>query len=157
VGLYSLGNGWMLEGDGEFRVVAAAGSRAHAATATALRERGADGWHEVALPASGAVVDVAYGTVPYAVTADGVVFAEREGGWRATSLGVGGVVGCAVGEGTVGGVRGRGWTASEAESPERPEGARRVSFTFLRASEASERGKTVQPKVGLPVRESPST
>lgn len=95
-GLYSLGNGWMDELDGEFRVVAADGAQVHAATAEAFYEQSDAGWREVALPTDGPVVDVAYGTVPYAVTADGVLLSEAEDGWRAHALGVSGVVGCAV-------------------------------------------------------------
>lgn len=95
-GLYVLGNGWLLEREGDVRVVAADGDRAHAATADALLARGADGWDEVEHPADGPVVAVAHGTVPYAVTADGTVLAPAEGGWRAAPLGADGVVGCAV-------------------------------------------------------------
>lgn len=97
-GLYSLGNGWMDELSGAFRVVAAGGrgGESHAATAEAFYERGEDGWGTVALPAGGPVVDVAYGDATYAVTADGVVLAAGTDGYRSQSLGVDGVVGCAV-------------------------------------------------------------
>lgn len=95
-GLYSLGNGWMVERDGDFHVAGSDGTGAHAATAHALLERRADGWAEVDLPADGPVAAVAYGSTVYAVAADGVVLAGRDGGWEATPLGVDGVVGCAV-------------------------------------------------------------
>lgn len=96
-GLYSLGNGWMDELDGDFRVAATDGERAHAATGSALFERRDGDWREVDLPADGRVVDLAYVAVPFAVTRDGVVLAEGGDGWRATPLGVDGVVGCVVG------------------------------------------------------------
>jgi len=95
-GLYSLGNGWLDELDGPFSVVASDGERAHAASAEDFFERRSRVWRPVALPAGGQVVDVTYGAVPFAVTDDGVLLAEREDGWEATSLGVAGVVGCAV-------------------------------------------------------------
>lgn len=94
-GLYSLGNGWMDELDGVFRVAAAAGDRAHAATDAAFYERRSGEWTEIDLPADSSIVDVAYGEVVYAVTDDGDLLARGEGGWRAHPLGVDGVVGCA--------------------------------------------------------------
>ena len=96
-GLYSLGNGWMDEFPGAFRVAASDGDRAHAATADGFFERASGGWQEVDLPAEGPVVDVAYGEAVYSVTADGVLLAHAGDGWRSHSLGVEGVVGCAVG------------------------------------------------------------
>ena len=95
-GLYSLGNGWMDQLPGNFRVVATDGHRAHAATESTFYERRDGDWHAVDLPADGPVVDVAYAEAAFAVTAGGVVLAEGEDGWRATPLGVDGVVGCAV-------------------------------------------------------------
>lgn len=95
-GLYSLGNGWMAERDGDFRAAASDGPRAHAATAETLFERRGARWEDVELPADGQVVAVAYGTVPYAVTADGVLLAGGEEGWRGHLLGVEGVVACVV-------------------------------------------------------------
>lgn len=94
-GLYALGNGWMGELEGAFRV-AAAGDRAHAATAEAFYERGSSSWREVALPTAAPPVDVAYGEVPYGITANGAVLAAGEAGWRAHPLGVDDAVACAV-------------------------------------------------------------
>lgn len=96
-GLYSLGNGWMDELAGAFRVAATDGDRAHAAARDAFFERASNGWREVTLPDAGPVVDVAYGDAVYAVTADGLLLAEAGDGWRSHPLGVDGVVGCAVG------------------------------------------------------------
>ena len=93
-GLYSLGNGWMDEIAGDFRVATAGGETAHGATADALYERSPGGWDALDLPTEGPVVDVAYGDVTYAVTADGGLLAEGEDGWRSQALGVDGVVGC---------------------------------------------------------------
>ena len=105
-GLYSLGNGWLDEVDGDFQVVTVAPGRtggagaatgtAHAATDGAFFERADGEWRAVDLPVDGAVVDAAYGDVAYAVTAEGDVVADGEDGWRAHPLGVDGVVGCAV-------------------------------------------------------------
>lgn len=102
-GLYSLGNGWMDVLEGTFEVAVASrdrarAARAHAATPEAFYERrsGEDGWRTVELPVEEPVVGVAYGEVPYVVTEDGSAVAEDEDGWRAHSLGVEGVVGCAV-------------------------------------------------------------
>jgi len=95
-GLYSLGNGWMDELDGSFRVVATEAGRAHAATPDDLYEREAGTWSVASAPTDDPVVDVAYGDCPYAVTADGSLLAHGAEGWRAHQLGVDGVVGCAV-------------------------------------------------------------
>lgn len=95
-GLYALGNGWMDELEGAFRVAASTGDRAHAATADAFYQRGPGGWREVALPTAAPPVDVAYGEVPYGVTDDGVVLAAGEAGWRVHPLGVADAVACAV-------------------------------------------------------------
>lgn len=95
-GLYALGNGWMAAIDGAFEVAAADGTRAHAASASALFERADDGWRAADLPVDEPVADVAYGRAAYAVTAEGTVLADDGEGWRATTLGVDGVVGCAV-------------------------------------------------------------
>lgn len=95
-GLYSLGNGWIDELDGAFRVAATDGDGAHAATSTAFHERRSGAWAAVDLQVGGPVVDVAYGDAVYAVTDDGVLLARSEDGWRATPLGVDGVVGCGI-------------------------------------------------------------
>lgn len=105
-GLYSLGNGWMDELEGEFLVAAVGGGRtraatartatAHAATADAFYERLAGEWSAVDLPVDDPVADVAYGEAAYAITEHGSLIAGGEDGWHAQHLGVGGVVGCAL-------------------------------------------------------------
>ena len=95
-GLYSLGNGWVDELSGAFRVAASDGDRAHAATADAFFERVSGEWREVDLPADGPVVDLAYGEATYVITTDGILLADAGDGWRSHPLGVEGVVGCAV-------------------------------------------------------------
>ena len=106
-GLYSLGNGWMDERAGDFRVVAASegmvgdgardvDARAHAVATDGVYGRAADGWRAVDLPVEGPVVDVAYGPAVYLVTADGDLLASDGDGWRVQALGVADVVGCAV-------------------------------------------------------------
>lgn len=94
-GLYALGNGWMDVREGAFRVVAADGERAHAATSGALYERADGAWETVELPTEASVVDVDHGACPYAVTADGTLLADP-GEWRAHPLGLGDAVGIAV-------------------------------------------------------------
>ncbi|MFC6941273.1 hypothetical protein ACFQE8_15090 [Salinirubellus sp. GCM10025818] len=91
-GLYYLGNGWMDAHEGDFRVVASDGERAHAATDGALYERvGApDEWAAVDLPAGDRVVDVAHAETTYAVTDDGTFLAHdtAEEVWRDRTLGL---------------------------------------------------------------------
>ena len=94
--LYSLGNGWIDELEGAFRVATAADDAAHAATDATLYERQSGEWVTDDLPVDSPVVDVAYSEVTYAVTEDGVLLTEGDDGWRAHPLGVEGVVGCAV-------------------------------------------------------------
>lgn len=100
-GLYYLANGWMQAREGTFRVVAAAESRAHAATDEALFEWTAesadkDDWSQVDFPVGGQVAGVAYDEATYVVTEDGTFLANAGDGWRHRSLGLPGVVGVAV-------------------------------------------------------------
>ncbi|MFB6140901.1 MAG: hypothetical protein ABEJ26_10750 [Halosimplex sp.] len=103
-GLYRLGNGWLREREGAFRVVAAGAGRAHAATAEALYERDGDAWRPVDLPVDEPVVGVDYGECVYAVTetgtflvaADPETTADGAGGWRSRSIGLPDVVALAV-------------------------------------------------------------
>lgn len=98
-GLYRLGNGWLTERDGEFRVASAdgTGGRAHAATPDALLARRGREWREADLPVGEPVVDVGYaeGAV-YAVTEACTVLAAAGDGWRSRSLGLPGACGLAV-------------------------------------------------------------
>jgi hypothetical protein len=91
-GLYYLGNGWMDAHEGDFRVVASDGERAHAATEETLYERAGapDEWDAVGLPVEGRVVDVAHAGTTYAVTDDGTFLAHdtAEGVWRDHTLGL---------------------------------------------------------------------
>ncbi len=95
-GLYRLGNGWMDEMDGAFRVVSGADGPAHAATADALYERRDDGWTAVELPVGEPIAGVAYGDAVYAVTESGTFLADAGDGWRSRSLGLPDVTGVAV-------------------------------------------------------------
>ncbi|WP_254543079.1 HVO_0234 family beta-propeller protein [Halomarina pelagica] len=97
-GLYRLGNGWMDVLDGDFRVVACDGERAHAAASDALyeRERAGAEWTEVPLPVADPVAGIGYGESTYLVTGSGTFLAAGEDGWRARSLGVRDVRGLAV-------------------------------------------------------------
>ncbi|WP_254536530.1 HVO_0234 family beta-propeller protein [Halomarina litorea] len=99
-GLYALGNGWMDLLDGDFRVVATDGDRAHAATPGSLSVRESEGgeWTAVDLPATDPVAGVAYGATTYAVTGTGTFLVEdrEDGEWRTRALGVPDVRGIAV-------------------------------------------------------------
>jgi hypothetical protein len=99
-GLYSLGNGWMLERDGGFDVVSAdaGGDRAHAVgdAGTVARESLGE-WRPVETPAD--PVDVGYtADATVAVTETGTLLADAGEGWRTRELGVGGVAALAVRE-----------------------------------------------------------
>lgn len=88
-GLYRLGNGWMDDLEGDFRVVASDGGRVHAASTDGLYERVGGEWGSVDLPTDERVAGVAYDDRAYAVTADGTFLVERDdGGWSARSLGL---------------------------------------------------------------------
>lgn len=103
-GLYRLGNGWLDELDGEFRVVSTGGGRAHAATADTLYERRDGDWTAVELPVDEPVAGVARGAAApprngdavYAVTETGTFLADAGDGWRSRSLGLPDVAGVAV-------------------------------------------------------------
>ena len=101
-GLYRLGNGWMDELDGAFRVVASeaprsAGSpeadgRTHAVGESGVFAREAvDDWRAVDVPTD-APVDVGYTeAATVAVTETGTLLADAGDGWRTRELGVTGV------------------------------------------------------------------
>ena len=95
-GLYRLANGWVVDVEGSFRVVAADGDRAHAATADALYERDGDGWHVVDLPVTEPVAGVVHGEKTYVVTEPGTVLVRTDDGWRHRSLGLSDVTAVAV-------------------------------------------------------------
>jgi len=103
-GLYRLGNGWLREREGAYRVVAAGSGHAHAATATDLFERDGEAWTTVDLPVDEPVVGVGYGECVYAVTDAGTFLVEADpettadgaGGWRSRSLGLPDVAALAV-------------------------------------------------------------
>jgi hypothetical protein len=95
-GLFRRHDGWEQLFGGEFDVVAATDTAAHA-VGSAVWVRTDDGaWATTDLPADSPVVDVAYGTVPYAVTADGTLLVAVSGdsspdgtaGWRSRTLGL---------------------------------------------------------------------
>lgn len=94
-GLYRLGNGWMEERDGRFRVVAAGPEgdpgtidRAYAATRSALFAREGGEWRERSVPADAGVADVAVARNVYAVAADGTFLVDAGDGWRSRALGL---------------------------------------------------------------------
>ncbi|WP_233265062.1 HVO_0234 family beta-propeller protein [Halomarina oriensis] len=95
-GLYVLGNGWMDDGRGSYRVVTSDGERTHAATDDALLSLDGETWNRVELPVSGTVAGVAYGDQLYAVTADGTFLVEGDDEWHSRSLGLPDVRGIAV-------------------------------------------------------------
>lgn len=103
-GCYRLGPGWTRDIEGEFRVVAAAQSRSHAATDETLYERTGGEWAERTVPVDEPLADlvaVADGGV-VAVTTDGTCLvdpvAAKDGaeGWRHRSLGLPDVAALAV-------------------------------------------------------------
>ncbi|RQG94674.1 HVO_0234 family beta-propeller protein [Natrarchaeobius chitinivorans] len=109
-GVYRLGNGWMVDLDGAFEMVAADPrstpgrlARAHAVSGETLYALDGGVWSEIPHP-GGRIVDVGYGETVYAVTEDGrFLVATDDGtdeteanGWRTRSLGVDGVTGLAV-------------------------------------------------------------
>jgi hypothetical protein len=98
-GLYRLGNGWMEDLTGAFRVVSAdaADDRAHAVGEAGLFARVAVGdWERVETPGADPV-DVAYtDAATVAVTESGTLLADAGEGWRRRELGVTGVAALAV-------------------------------------------------------------
>jgi hypothetical protein len=94
-GLYRLGNGWMDERDGPFRIVSAdsAAERAHAVGPDGLVARVAVGdWTPVDVPAADRIADVGYtADAVVAVTDGGRLLADAGDGWRSRELGVTGV------------------------------------------------------------------
>jgi len=98
-GLYRLGNGWMADLDGAFRVVSADADddRAHAVGETGLFARAAVGdWPPVETQ-SADPVDVAYtDAATVGVTETGTLLADAGDGWRRRELGVTGVAALAV-------------------------------------------------------------
>ena len=95
-GLYVLGNGWMDDGEGSYRVVASDGERTHAATDETLFELVDDEWRAVDLPVPEAVAGVAYADRVYAVTEDGTFLVEGDDEWHTRTLGLPDVCGVAV-------------------------------------------------------------
>lgn len=96
VGLYYLGNGWMVAADGDFTAVATDGDRAHASTAQGTVERVDGEWDPVDLPTDGPPVDFAYDASVYGVTADGTLVIDSGDGFRAHPLGIPDVTGIAI-------------------------------------------------------------
>ncbi len=102
-GLFSGSEGWVVDLQGPFRVVAATADRAHAVGDDHWVRRGGE-WVTTTVPADEPVVDVAFGEGTYAVTESGTFLVEAEsavtadgaGGWRSRALGVGTVTGLAV-------------------------------------------------------------
>lgn len=103
-GLYKLGNGWLAEVDRAVDVVTADPltspghlERAHAVaeTETTVLEHDDGEWVQSPAPPA-PVVDIAYGTRPYAVTANGQFLAQTADGWRSRHLGIGDVAGVAI-------------------------------------------------------------
>ncbi|MCU4751727.1 hypothetical protein OB919_06990 [Halobacteria archaeon AArc-curdl1] len=107
-GLYVLGNGWMCCVEGEFSVVSAARTRAHAVSNGGLYGcRFEDGrptatdWSLVTdepVPgvSSDSIRDLGYGEGTYAVTDDGTMLVGTDLGWRSQAVGVPGVSSLAV-------------------------------------------------------------
>jgi hypothetical protein len=95
-GLYVLGNGWMDDGRGSYRVVTSDGERTHAATDDALFELDGETWNRVELPVSETIAGVAYGDQLYVVTADGTFLVEGDDEWHTRTLGLPDVRGVAV-------------------------------------------------------------
>jgi hypothetical protein len=103
-GLYRLGNGWLDDLSGDFRLVAgSADGRANAvgveAADTAERLFAVDDgeWRPVESPVSAAVADVAYSdAATYVVSEAGTLAVDAGDGWRTQALGVRGVHALAV-------------------------------------------------------------
>lgn len=97
-GLYRLDDGeWTLEREEPCERVSAGGDEAHLVADGDLYERVGDEWFPCHLPVEGAIADVAYGEVPYAVTVDGTFLVDADpdstadggsAGWRHRSLGL---------------------------------------------------------------------
>ena len=85
-GLYRLGNGWMDDLDGDFRMVSADGERAHAATPSEFYAHD-DEWRPIGIERS--VAAVAYAELVYAVAADGTLLIGTDDDWRDHPLGIG--------------------------------------------------------------------
>jgi hypothetical protein len=101
-GLYRLGNGWMLERDGEFAAVSAAADGRAAAVAAgdgpelAVCEPSGE-WTSAAVPTTGRLVDVGFtDAATVAVTDEGTLLADAGDGWRTRELGVTGVARLAI-------------------------------------------------------------
>lgn len=94
-GLYRLGNGWIAEHDGVTTVLASDQGRddCHAVIDGRLHQYVDDGWHPITHPATGSIVDLAYGEAVYAVTIDGTLLVGDGSEWRTHPLGVQGVGG----------------------------------------------------------------
>jgi hypothetical protein len=103
-GLVRYDGEWVQEFAGDCTLVAAEGSRVHAASDAGLRARRDGEWVIEDLPVDAPLAGLAYGQGCYAVTVDGtlLVYAEPEdtpdgqGGWRPHTLGVRKVVGMTV-------------------------------------------------------------
>ncbi|WP_435334548.1 HVO_0234 family beta-propeller protein [Haloarchaeobius sp. TZWWS8] len=95
-GLYYLGNGWMDDLPGEFRLVSDDGTRAHAATPDTLYELTDGSWRVHPHQLDGHLAGLVSGSTTYAVTENGEFLAEAEDGWRTQVLGMPGVCGLAV-------------------------------------------------------------
>jgi hypothetical protein len=105
--LYRLGNGWMVEEEGSFELVAVdrtstpgALERACALSGDRLFVHGTDGgddgtWRERDVPAPPAAVAV--DDALYLATEDGRLFVDAGDGWRSQALGIGGVRAMVVG------------------------------------------------------------
>jgi hypothetical protein len=103
-GVLRYDGGWEREFEADCTIVAADGTRAHAASDEGLLVRGEDGWQVRERPLSAPLADLAHGEGLYAVTADGTVLVhaapelapDGRGGWRSRALGVREVTGLAV-------------------------------------------------------------
>jgi hypothetical protein len=96
-GLYSLGNGWLADLPGEFRVVDGDGERAHAASVDGVYARAGADWTPADLPTDEATVEFGYaGSTTVAVTEGGTFLAAAGDGWRTRALGLREVGGLAV-------------------------------------------------------------
>ncbi|MHB9287497.1 hypothetical protein ACKVMT_10735 [Halobacteriales archaeon Cl-PHB] len=102
-GLFAGSDGWVVDLQGPFRVVAADAGRAHAVGDAHWVRRDGE-WVTTTVPTTDPVVDLAFGESTYGVTetgtflieADPTVTADGAGGWRSRALGVGTVTGLAV-------------------------------------------------------------